>query len=125
MKKLTHYPNVHITQRDIFSSYSKTSMCHQYMLQIFYKCKGSQVQELLGQSLNLYFNDTRGQPEFQEVLPVLLSGPSVFIVVFKLTDHLHQKYRVQIVQPEWQRIIMYESSVTVIDSITGQYFINV
>ena len=77
----------------------------------------SQVQEVLGQSLNLYFSDTGGQPEFQEVLPALLSGPSVFIVVFKLTDHLHQKYRVQFVQSEWQRTIMYESSFTVIETI--------
>ena len=77
----------------------------------------SQVQEVLGQSLNLYFRDTGGQPEFQEVLPALLSGPSVLIVVFKLTDHLNQKYRVQFVKSEWQKTIMYESSFTVIETI--------
>ena len=77
----------------------------------------SQVQEVLEQSLNLYFSDTGGQPEFQEVLPALLSGPSVFIVVFKLTDHLSQKYRVQFIRSEWQKTIMYESSFTVIETI--------
>ena len=77
----------------------------------------SQVQEVLGQSLNLYFSDTGGQPEFQEVLPALLSSPSVFIVVFKLTDHLNQKYRVQFVKSEQQKAIMYESSFTVTETI--------
>ena len=77
----------------------------------------SQGQEILGQSINLYFSDTGGQPEFQEVLPALLSGPSVFIVVFKLTDRLDQKYRVQFVKSEWQKTIMYESSFTIIETI--------
>ena len=77
----------------------------------------SQVQAVLGQSLNLYFSDTGGQPEFQEVLPALLSGSSVFIVVFKLTDHLNQKYKVQFVKSEWEKTIIYESSFTVIETI--------
>ena len=77
----------------------------------------SQVQAVLGQSLNLYFSDTGGQPEFQEVLPALLSGPSMFIVVFKLTDHLNQKYKVQFVKSEWEKTIIYESSFTVIETI--------
>ena len=77
----------------------------------------SLVQEVLGQSLNFYFSDTGGQPEFQEVLPALLSGPSVFIVVFKLTDHLSQKYRVQFVKSEQQKTVMYESSFTVTETI--------
>ena len=59
--------------------------------------ESEQVQSVLGRSLNLYFNDTGGQPEFQEVLPVITAGPSAFFVVFKLPDSLTQKYRVQYV----------------------------
>lgn len=77
----------------------------------------SLAQKVLGQSLNLYFSDTGGQPEFQEVLPALLSGPSVFIVVFKLNGHLNQKYRVQFVKSEQQKTVMYESSFMVIETI--------
>ena len=79
--------------------------------------ESEQVQSVLGRSLNLYFNDTGGQPEFQEVLPVITAGPSAFFVVFKLPDSLTQKYRVQYVQSPAHKSITYESSFTVIESM--------
>ena len=79
--------------------------------------KWSRVQTILEGSLTLYFTDVGGQPEFQEVLPALIAGPSVFFVVFKLTDDLNQKYRVQYVQSATRKTRPYESTFTVKEMI--------
>eukprot|EP00731_Ephydatia_muelleri_P012831 Em0007g141a len=39
--------------------------------------------------------DGGGQPSFQEIFPLLISGPSVTLVVFKLTDDLEKLHQVQ------------------------------
>ena len=43
----------------------------------------------------IYFTDTGGQLEFQEVLPAIISGPSIFLLVFNL-EHaakgLHEEF---------------------------------
>ena len=74
--------------------------------------KWGEVEAFLKDSLTIYFTDTGGQPEFQEVLPALISGPSLFFVVFKLIDDLNQRYRVQFVSSS-QTSRPYESSFTV------------
>ena len=79
--------------------------------------ESSKVQDILGQSLNLYFNDVGGQPEFQEVLPAIIAGPSVFLILFKLCDDLNQRYKVEYVESNTRRTVIYESSFTVIETI--------
>ena len=39
--------------------------------------------------------DGGGQPSFQEIFPLLISGPSVTLLIFKLTDDLQISYPVQ------------------------------
>ena len=75
------------------------------------------AEEFLKQALNLYFTDVGGQPEFQEVLPAIIAGPSIFFILFKLPDSLHQKYRVQYVESLLRKSSTYESSFTVLESI--------
>ena len=36
--------------------------------------------------------DTGGQPEFQEILPLLLSGPALYLIFINLTQELHKRY---------------------------------
>ena len=94
---------------------------YQVPLEIFQKALRSKewasAEEFLKQALNLYFTDVGGQPEFQEVLPAIIAGPSIFFIVFKLPDGLHQKYRVQYVESLSRKSITYESSFTVLESI--------
>ena len=78
--------------------------------------KWGEVEAFLNDSLTIYFTDTGGQPEFQEVLPALISGPSLFFVVFKLIDDLNQRYRVQFVSSS-QTSRPYESSFTVKEAL--------
>ena len=42
------------------------------------------AKKRLENQCTIYFTDTGGQLEFQEVLPVIISGPSIFLLVFNL-----------------------------------------
>ena len=42
--------------------------------------------------------DGGGQPSFQEIFPLLISGPSVTLLIFKLTDSLETSYTAR----EWK-----------------------
>ena len=94
---------------------------YQLPLEIFQKALRSKewasAEDLLKHSINLGFSDVGGQPEFQEVLPAIIAGPSVFFILFKLPDSLSQKYRVQYIESSTRKTIKYESSFTVKESI--------
>ena len=78
--------------------------------------KWGEVEAFLEDSLTIYFTDTGGQPEFQEVLPALIFGPALFFLVFKLIDDLNQRYQVQFVSPS-QKSRPYVSSFTVKETL--------
>ena len=65
----------------------------------------------------LFCTDTGGQPEFQEVLPALIAGPSVFMLVFRVTDQLDKMIEVQYVQSADQKSVSYTSSFTLREMI--------
>ena len=94
---------------------------YQVPLEVFQKALRSKewgsAEEYLKHALNLYFTDVGGQPEFQEVLPAIIAGPSIFFIVFKLSDRLDQKYKVKYVESLSKESITYESSFTVLESI--------
>ena len=46
--------------------------------------KRSKLKELMEEPWTLYITDTGGQPEFQELLPILVSGPTLFFLMFRL-----------------------------------------
>ena len=48
--------------------------------------------ENLDGSWTLYLSDTGGQMEFQELLPLLVSGPSIFFIVFPLHRNLNERF---------------------------------
>ena len=52
------------------------------------------VQDLLDKSMTIFYTDTGGQPEFHEVLPALVAGPTIFLLVFSLLEPLNSLYRV-------------------------------
>ena len=68
---------------------------------------------LLGNSITLFFSDTGGQPSFQEVLPALVSGPSIFFLVFDLSKSLNNKYEVYFNTESPNDLRKYDSAFTV------------
>ena len=51
----------------------------------------------------IYIVDSGGQPQFQELLPIFMSGPSVFLLTFSLADSLDAVYKVQFADKDGKR----------------------
>ena len=59
----------------------------------FIKAPPDTLQDILKETL-IYLIDSGGQPQFQELLPILVSGPSVFLLTFSLAVPLDDVYEV-------------------------------
>ena len=60
----------------------------------------------------LYISDAGGQPEFQESLPALVSGPSLYFLTFPLHKGLNERCPVEYQHPDGSSIIPFEASCT-------------
>ena len=65
----------------------------------------------------VYLTDTGGQIEFQELLPLLVSGPSVFFLVFRLDHDLNKRFTVVYVRPNGTMSELYQSNFTVKEAL--------
>ena len=65
----------------------------------------------------VYLTDTGGQIEFQELLPLLVSGPSVFFLVFRLDHDLNKRYMVEYVRSTGKTSEPYQSNFTVKEAL--------
>ena len=63
----------------------------------------------------LYLTNTGGQTEFQEILPVLVCGPSVFFITFPLNQNLNNHYTVR--YDGCHESYTYQSSATLMEEI--------
>ena len=63
--------------------------------------------------LTLYVSDAGGQPEFQESLPALVSGPSLYFITFPLHKGLNEKCPVEYQHPDGSSIVPFEASCTI------------
>ena len=66
---------------------------------------------------SLYLTNTGGQMEFQEVLPLLVSGPSMFFFTFRLDRDLSERYVIEYELPDGTKAEPYTSSLTTIEGI--------
>ena len=76
----------------------------------------AKVQHLLDKSLTIFYTDTGGQPEFHEVLPALVAGPTVFLLAFNLYEPLERVYEVRYASSE-DDYEPYESTFTVKEAL--------
>ena len=74
------------------------------------------LREHLESSWSLYLTNTGGQMEFQELLPLLVCGPSVFFIVFPLNKSLKEHYKVQYQYADGNETV-YQSSCTLMEEI--------
>ena len=79
-----------------------------------YTVKAVQKQE---QGWMVYLTDTGGQIEFQELLPLLVSGPSVFFLVFRLDHDLNKRFTVEYVRRNGTTSEPYLSNFTVKEAL--------
>ena len=61
----------------------------------------------------VYLSDAGGQPEFQEMLPALVSGPSLYFLTFPLSKGLNERLVVEYQHPNGSSIIPFEITSTI------------
>ena len=69
--------------------------------------------DLLDGSIMLHILDTGGQPQFMQVLPMLYTGPSINLLVFKLNEGLEERYVIEYLSPNGETTEPGVSSYTV------------
>ena len=74
------------------------------------------LREHLESSWSLYLTNTGGQIEFQEHLPLLVCGPSIFFVTFPLHFDLEKPYDVRYEYPDG-RVETYKSPATLLEEL--------
>ena len=75
------------------------------------------VERYLQQSMTLYITDTGGQLEFQELLPALTAGPTLFFLVFRLDQDLDKTVSIEFRYPDGHSTKPYHSSFTVRETL--------
>ena len=85
------------------------------------KKKGKEGLEILQQHFyktwSLYLTNTGGQMEFQEVLPLLVSGPSMFFFTFRLDRDLDKTYAIEYDLSDGTSAKPYISTLTTLEGI--------
>ena len=67
---------------------------------------------ILTKTASLYLRDTGGQVEFQEVIALLISGPSIFLFVFRMDHDFNAKVSVEYRASKSESTNRYTSSIT-------------
>ena len=70
------------------------------------------LKRFLKKSLSLYLRDTGGQVEFQEMIPLLIFGPSIVFFVFRLDLDFKEKFEVNYRKGPGESLNCYISSIT-------------
>ena len=66
---------------------------------------------------SLYLTNTGGQMEFQEVLPLLVSGPSVFFFTFRLDRDITQRYVIEYEVSGGDKAEPYTSNLSIVEGL--------
>ena len=75
------------------------------------------LQQHFHKTWSLYLTNTGGQMEFQEVLPLLVSGPSMFFFTFRLDRDLNKSYAIEYDLSDGTSAKPYTSTLTTLGGI--------
>ena len=82
------------------------------------KLKGLEaLQQHFAKTWSLYLSNTGGQMEFQEVLPLLVSGSCMFFYTFRLDRDLNECYEIHYELPDGTTSDSYKSSISTVEGI--------
>ena len=71
----------------------------------------------LKRSYSLYLRDTGGQVEFQEMIAILIHGPSIFFFVFRVDLNFRGKFSIEYRVSESESTNCYTSSITIEEAL--------
>ena len=99
-------------QRSISKKAVILTLSKESVLSIIEKYGYDAFKNYLLKTFSLYLRDTGGQVEFQEMLPLLISGPSIFIFVFRIDLDFQSKLSIEYRKGESESINCYTASIT-------------
>ena len=73
------------------------------------------LQQHFQKTWSLYLTNTGGQMEFQEVLLLLVSGPSMFFFTFRLDRDLNERYKIEYDLSDGTKAEPYVSTLTTVE----------
>ena len=76
-----------------------------------------ELQRHFHKTWSLYLTNTGGQMEFQEVLPLLVSGPSIFFYVFRLDRDINTRYIIEYDCEDGTKAELSKSSLTTLEDL--------
>ena len=75
------------------------------------------LQQHFQKTWSLYLTNTGGQIEFQEVLPLLVSGPSMFFFTFRLDRDITQRYKIEYEVSGGEKAEPYTSTLSIVEGL--------
>ena len=82
------------------------------------KCGGFEgFRAFLTKSASLYLRDTGGQVEFQEMISLLVFGPSIFLFVFRADLDFQSPFTIEYRSSETETTNSYTSSITIEEAL--------
>ena len=82
------------------------------------KCGGFEAfRAFLTKSASLYLRDTGGQVEFQEMISLLVFGPSIFLFVFRADLDFQSPFTIEYRSSETETTNSYTSSITIEEAL--------
>ena len=116
--------HVHVAVKPQVSSRPRLPDSYIPPLEIFkvaLRSKGKDGLEMLQQHFrktwSLYLTNTGGQMEFQEVLPLLVSGPSVFFFTFRLDRDINKHFMIEYDLSDGTKAEPYKSTLTTVEGL--------
>ena len=81
-----------------------------------------ELMKKFAQSLTVYLTDTGGQPEFHDLLPLLLQGPAFYLIFFNLAESLDDPYTIECSSATGMKNVPpYQSGHTIADTLSVIY----
>ena len=117
MALIRHLPIIHAECNEPITTVPSYTLPMKILTQAIEGNNLDNVQQYLQQLFLLYLSDTGGQLEFQELLPSLSAGPTLFFVVFRLDQDLDMTIDIQFRYPNGCSSEPYQSHFTVRESL--------
>ncbi len=92
-----------------------------YFKECLRKRNWKELKRMIGSQWYLYLTDTGGQPEFQELIAFLVSGRSIFFVVFRFDKDLDTLYEVEFIDAQGRSIKPYLSRHTAFETVLQSF----
>lgn len=106
----------HSTQLQIESNNAIAIMPEQSVSEVISR-NLAKLRNRLQKTSSLYLRDIGGQVEFQEMMPLIILGPSIFFFVFRTDQDFQSKFSIDYRKSERESLNCYTSSITIEEAL--------